>query len=83
MTILVVLDVDKNDPHYQAFKSLGERVSLGERTALRLSCEEVDFSGPMLRLVLNHPQNREGLTVWIPSGLMIFAYSGPAPKMGF
>jgi hypothetical protein len=83
MTIRVVLDVDKKDPHFSALRSLGEQVSMGERTVLRLSCKEVDFSGSILRLVLNHPQNRKGLTIWVHSELMIFAYCGPGGKVGF
>ena len=83
MTISVVLDVDKDDPQFAAFQSMGEQMLLGGRTVLRLSCKEVDFSGSILRLVLNQPQTLRGLTVWVRSDLMIFAYSGPVKKVGF
>ena len=84
MDVNLLLDIDSKHPHFELFAEFGQKLEFNGRTVLDVSCEYAEFSSPFVRIQLAAPKNLQGLTLWIQSHQVIYAYQRTDKKqIGF
>ena len=75
MKFSVVLYIHQDDPAFEIYSHLGERIEVGGKSCLLLSGEQPEFGGHYVQFRLSEPEAKQGLVIWIPHQYILLSFS--------